>query len=73
MPNLKQLKLVIIIRNIKEDVYKKFIIKIFTLKLDEVDININNYENYYSEYELKEIYPEIDIKNIHNIKINKLY
>ena len=72
MPNLKIFKLGAMIKNVKEDLFKKFIKKIFTLKLDEIYININNSENYYSEDELKEICPEINIKNINKIQIKKL-
>jgi len=77
MPNLKIFKFIINIRDIKEDLYKNFIKKLFTLKLDEIFIIIKKYsfdlEEFYSKDQLQKIYPEININNINKIRINKLY
>ena len=76
MPNLKYLKFYCISKNIDEELYKKFVKKIISLKLNKLNYvhfmikkSQDNYRNtYYSLNELKELFP-----NINQNKLNKVY
>ena len=77
MPNLKNFIFVCYQSDIKKDFYEKFIVKLLSLKLYSISLQINKdifTKEKYSETELKEIYPDFNMKkmNNNNIKIYKL-
>lgn len=76
VPNLKSFKLNIYVKDINEELYKNFIRKVFNLKLEEVIIFIKNNSDstycFYTEDELKKIFPEINLSNIKSFGISKL-
>ena len=76
MPNLKHFILNLNIEQIDNEFYQKFIKKILSLKLENINIIIKEKEEYeykyYSLVELKEINPIINCINFNKIFIQKL-
>ena len=72
MSNLKHFGLTCIQRNIEENFHKKFIKKLLSLRLDSISFYIgkNQLGECYSEKELKEIYPDFNIKKFRKNKIH---
>ena len=72
MCNLKHFGLTCIQRNIEENFHKKFIKKLLSLRLDSISFYIgkNQLGECYSEKELKEIYPDFNIKKFRKNKIH---
>ena len=76
LPNLRNFNLSCNIKNIDEIFFKKFVEKILLLKLDNIELSITKdifalSEEEYSDYELKEIYPEIQTFKLNNVHIKK--
>ena len=81
MPNLVYFKLHCVSNDLKEDLYKKLIKKLISMKLDKlkyISLVIKNNKDsysyrdiYYSLNELKEIFPEINEKKLNKIYIKK--
>ena len=74
MPNLTFFYLLCIKDyNGDEDFYKKFIIKLLSLRLDTIHFEISDefYVESYTEDELKEIYPKIEYNKYKKIFIQK--
>ena len=76
MPNLKNFKLQYVSKDINKDFYKHFIIKLLSKELDNIELEIyykfEKNKEFYSFYELKEIYPKLKCYDFNNIKIDKL-
>jgi hypothetical protein len=77
MPNLKYFTLKCISKEIKEEIYKKYINKILEMNLKKIELIIirESWEKedvYYSIDELKEINSDIKLNNLKKIKIHKL-
>ena len=75
MPNLLYFRLICINKDYKEESYKKFIQKILSIGLKEIELNIskNDFkdEKQYTENELKEVYPNINHKQYNYLFIRK--
>ena len=74
MPNVKKFTLITICTKIKKEFYLKFVTKILSMNINEInidfeqDINMNEM----TENELKEINPNLKFNNIYKIHIKKL-
>ena len=76
MPNLKKFFFDVIMENIDEVFYLKFIRKILSIKFVSIDIyvknNFNEKKELYSAHELKELFPDFVDSNSRMIRISKL-
>ena len=78
MPNLKFIRLNCVCGDINIEIYNKFIIKLLSLKLDYLDLNIIKNEDSqfnkerYSLEELKAIFPSTNCNNLDRIRIFKI-
>ena len=74
MPNLKSFIFKCRCKKINYDVYKRFIISLLSLKVKNIELNLNNeIEEEFNDNELKDIYKEYDPKNFEKIQIIKIF
>ena len=79
MPNIKSFILKCRCENITEEIYKKFIEEVLLSNIENIELDLNNYnyhdihsEDKYSENDLKDICKGINLKNLENIIIIKI-
>ena len=76
MPKLKRFSLKCIVKDLKEDFYKQFIVKILSFRLEyikiEIPINKKNSNEFYSYKELIKICQNIKSVKMENILISKI-
>ena len=72
MPNLKSFIFKGICKEINEEIYKKFIEELLLLKIKNIELNLNNNINEYSEDELKDICKDLNLTNFEKINIKKI-
>ena len=73
MPNLKSFIFKCRCKKINYDVYKRFIINLLSLKIKNIELNLNNEIEEFNDNELKDIYKEYDPKNFEKIQIIKIF
>ena len=71
MPNLKSFIFKGKCKEISEEIYKKFIEELLLLRIKNIELNLYNNINEYSEDELKDICKDLNLKNFEKISIKK--